>query len=95
MTFMLKAGKHHIVVRDGGDDLFEKYVGILPLKEPSRITTVGLEWDVEDWPTEFGGQMSTSNHVLPDTRVVEVATTRDVLFTIALKSFRDDAFQNK
>lgn len=88
LTFLLKAGHHRIRVRDGPgceDDLFDKYVGILPIKEPSRITTKGLEWDVTDWETEFGGQLSTSNHVLPQTQVVEVTTTRDVLFTIALR----------
>ncbi|KAH9889717.1 thiamine pyrophosphokinase [Xylariomycetidae sp. FL2044] len=68
-----------------GGEPFDKYVGIVPIKEPSVITTRGLEWDVEDWPTEFGGNMSTSNHVLPDTQVVEVETTKDVVFTIALK----------
>ncbi|KAI1103850.1 thiamine pyrophosphokinase [Jackrogersella minutella] len=95
LSFLLKAGKHRIYVREpnanAGDCLrmsgepFAKYVGIIPVKEPSVITTNGLEWDVEDWPTEFGGQMSTSNHVLPETKVVEVETTKDVLFTIALK----------
>lgn len=85
MTFLLKAGKHHIYVRDGGEDVFEKHVGILPVRGPSQITTKGLEWDVEDWETQFGGQMSTSNHVLPETAVVEIETTNDVLFTIALK----------
>lgn len=70
---------------DGDKDvLFDKYVGIIPVKEPSVITTRGLEWDVTDWATEFGGRMSTSNHVLPGTKVVEVATAKDVLFTIAL-----------
>jgi thiamine pyrophosphokinase len=52
---------------------------------PSRITTRGLEWDVTDWETRFGGRMSTSNHVLPETEVVEVETTEDVLWTIALR----------
>lgn len=95
LTFLLKAGKHSIHVREPSaipgnwapliTDLFAKYVGIIPVKEPSIITTKGLEWDVENWPTEFGGQMSTSNHVLPETQVVEVETTKDVLFTIALK----------
>lgn len=65
--------------------LFDKYVGIIPIKEPSVITTTGLEWDVTDWETEFGGRMSTSNHVLPGTKMVEVETVKDVLFTIALK----------
>ncbi|KAL1843392.1 hypothetical protein VTK73DRAFT_2854 [Phialemonium thermophilum] len=92
VTFLLQAGRHRIEVRDddggggGGEDVFAKYVGIIPIKEKSRITTRGLEWDVEDWETQFGGQLSTSNHVLPDTRVVEVETTTDVLFTIALRA---------
>ncbi|KAI0880598.1 thiamine pyrophosphokinase [Annulohypoxylon maeteangense] len=95
LSFLLKAGKHCIHVREPNiavtnfarmsGDPFAKYVGIIPVKEPSVITTKGLEWDVEDWPTEFGGQMSTSNHVLPETEVVEIKTTKDVLFTIALK----------
>lgn len=38
-----------------------------------------------DWETEMGGRLSTSNHVLPETQVVEVETDKDVLFTIALK----------
>jgi len=86
LTFLLKTGHHQIRVReDGQEDVFAKYVGILPMKEPSRITTKGLEWDVTDWETEFGGMLSTSNHVLPETKVVEVYTTKDVLFTIALR----------
>ncbi|KAI1453832.1 thiamine pyrophosphokinase [Annulohypoxylon moriforme] len=95
LSFLLKAGKHHIHVREPdaavnsfvrmSGDPFAKYVGIIPVKEPSVITTKGLEWDVENWPTEFGGQMSTSNHVLPETKIVEIETTKDVLFTIALK----------
>lgn len=89
LTFLLKTGRHRIHVREPGgreeDDVFAKYVGILPVREPSAITTRGLEWDVTGWETAFGGRMSTSNHVLPGTRVVEVETTRDVLFTIALR----------
>lgn len=91
VTFLLKAGRHRIHVRDGkgGEgrrgDVFDKYAGIIPVKEPSVITLRGFEWDVTGWETEFGGQMSTSNHVLPETEAVEVETTKDVLFTIALK----------
>lgn len=96
VTFLLKGGRRHrIHVReregdaDGsgrkGEDVFDKYAGIVPVKEPSVITLRGFEWDVTGWETEFGGQMSTSNHVLPGSEVVEVETTRDVLFTIALR----------
>jgi len=83
ITFVLKAGRHKIKVRDSFPEMsLGKHVGIIPLKEPSVITTNGLEWDVTDWPTEFGGQMSTSNHVKDEWIIIE--TTKDVLFTIDL-----------
>jgi thiamine pyrophosphokinase len=59
-----------------------KHIGIIPLKECSILTTEGLEWDVTDWPTEFGGQMSTSNLVKEDW--VTIVTSKAVLFTIDL-----------
>lgn len=92
LTFLLKAGKHRIQVReeDGESFTFGKHVGIIPLREVSRITTKGLEWDVTDWETQMGGNLSTSNHVLPETRWVEVQTTTDVLFTIALGDLDND-----
>lgn len=83
ITFVLKSGHHKIKVRESFPGMgLGKHIGIIPLKEPSVITTEGLEWDVTDWPTEFGGQMSTSNHVKEDWATVE--TTKDVLFTIDL-----------
>lgn len=88
LTFLLKAGMHHIQVREeeeGEEVVFAKHIGIIPLKEPSCITTKGLEWDVTDWETQIGGNLSTSNHVRPETRWIEVQTTKDVLFTIALR----------
>lgn len=87
VTVLLKAGRHVIQVRseEGEEDVFGRYVGILPVKEPSVITTRGLEWDVEGWETGFGGRMSTSNHLLPESKVVEVETSKDVLFTISLQ----------
>ncbi|EFY86590.1 thiamine pyrophosphokinase, putative [Metarhizium acridum CQMa 102] len=86
LTFLLKSGTHMIHVKeDGEDEVFGKHVGIIPLQEPSRITTKGLEWDVTDWESKIGGKLSTSNHVLPHTKCVEVHTTKDVLFTVALR----------
>ncbi|KAI0403804.1 thiamine pyrophosphokinase [Xylaria palmicola] len=98
LSFLLKGGgrPHHIRVREReprhlvpshrlAGEPFGKHVGIIPVGEPAVISTRGLEWDVRDWPTAFGGQMSTSNHVLPETEVVEVRTDKDVLFTIALR----------
>jgi thiamine pyrophosphokinase len=55
-------------------------MGILPLYSPAVITTHGLEWDITDWDTRMGGQVSTSNHVVGDR--VDVETDAVVLFTI-------------
>lgn len=60
--------------------LITRNVGILPIYGAASITTQGLEWDVQDWPTEMGGQMSTSNHIVADT--ISIGTNRDVLFTV-------------
>jgi thiamine pyrophosphokinase len=88
ITFVLKAGRHRIKAKakygeNGLGAGLGKHVGIIPLREPSVITTKGLEWDVKDWATEFGGQMSTSNHVKEEWVTIE--TTKDVLFTIDLE----------
>lgn len=90
-TFLLKPGKHEIKVRnDGEDDVFAKYVGIIPLEGPSTISTKGLEWDVTNWDTRIGGRISTSNHILPETKIVEIETTHDVIFTVALRQGDND-----
>ncbi|KAL3423943.1 thiamine pyrophosphokinase [Phlyctema vagabunda] len=80
ITMLLKAGRHKIMVKSSW---LGKHVGIIPMKEPAVITTRGLEWDVQDWLTAFGGQMSTSNHTKDD--YVYIKTSHDVLFTIAIK----------
>ncbi|KAJ5134283.1 transcriptional regulator family: Fungal Specific TF [Penicillium atrosanguineum] len=61
---------------------FEENIGIIPISAAASITTKGFEWDVQDWRTEIGGQISTSNHIRADT--VEVETSVPVLFTVEL-----------
>ncbi|CAF9920700.1 MAG: hypothetical protein ALECFALPRED_001606 [Alectoria fallacina] len=81
VIILLAKGKNriHTPARAG---LFTENVGIIPIGRPSIITTHGLEWDVQDWHTEFGGQMSTSNHIRAD--IVDVETSERVLFTLEL-----------
>lgn len=61
---------------------FEENVGIIPFSGPACITTHGLQWDVQDWHTEIGGQISTSNHIRAEK--IEVQTSVPVLFTMEL-----------
>lgn len=90
ISFLLKAGKHRIKVKEVFEEVgvgLGKHIGIIPMKEASVISTKGLEWDVQDWKTEFGGLMSTSNLVREEW--VDVETTKDVLFTIDLNLGED------
>ncbi|KAL8778007.1 MAG: hypothetical protein Q9213_007605 [Squamulea squamosa] len=79
ICFLLNKGINRITT-PVGPGFFAEDVGIIPIGRPSVITTKGLEWDVTDWHTEFGGQMSTSNHIRSDN--VEIETSERVLFTI-------------
>ena len=79
ISFVLRGGTTTIST-PLGEGLTTKNIGILPIYGPARITTTGLEWDVEDWPTQMGGQVSSSNHIVKDK--VTVSTDMDVLFTV-------------
>ncbi|EEQ87530.1 thiamine pyrophosphokinase Thi80 [Blastomyces dermatitidis ER-3] len=63
---------------------FAENVGIIPIAGPAAITTQGLEWDIHDWKTRFGGQVSSSNHVRSEVVEVLVESEGPVLFTIEL-----------
>ena len=81
IIFVLEKGLNRIYTPVSSDLLGEN-VGIVPLGRPSLITTRGLEWDVTDWATEFGGRVSTSNHIKSE--IVEIETSERVVFTVEL-----------
>jgi thiamine pyrophosphokinase len=76
------------VVNNPEAPVLGRYIGILPVGFPAKITTTGLRWDVEDWETSFGGQMSTSNMVREPE--VTITTNADVIFTIDLDGGQDE-----
>lgn len=63
-----------------GEGLITRNVGILPVYGRAVISTRGLEWDIDDWETEMGGQVSSSNHIVADG--ISITTDREVLFTV-------------
>lgn len=81
IMFLLQKGMN-IIQTPVKPGFLTENVGIIPIGKQSRITTKGLEWDVTDWSTEFGGQISTSNHI--KAKIVRVKTTERVLFTVEL-----------
>ncbi|POS85373.1 hypothetical protein EPUL_001689 [Erysiphe pulchra] len=98
ITFMLQAGIHEVIIKNKNQESnqsfnykndisksvvrIKKHVGIIPLKEPSIISTSGLEWDVSNWETKIGGQISTSNHVKSD--LISIQTSKDIIITLDL-----------
>lgn len=63
---------------------FAENVGILPVLGRTFLTTKGLEWDVQNWASEFGGQVSTSNHIRAETIVIQYQGPAP-LFTLELE----------
>lgn len=93
LTFLLLPGKNVITFPPGTvqkpsdnpresspPSVFTANVGILPLFGPAHITTVGLQYDVADWPTQMGEQVSTSNHIMSDQ--VHIHTEEYLMFTV-------------
>jgi thiamine pyrophosphokinase len=80
LSFLLHPGASSIRGLSSTQNIFTQNIGILPIYGAATISTKGMEWDVQDWKTEMGGMVSTSNHVLEDE--VEIVTDRVVLFTI-------------
>ncbi|KAF9186670.1 hypothetical protein BGZ50_002382 [Haplosporangium sp. Z 11] len=59
--------------------------GVIPVgSSEATLTLTGLKWDVENWKTSFGGQISTSN-VLIGSKVI-VQTDAPVVWTTELMS---------
>jgi thiamine pyrophosphokinase len=79
ISFVMPAGQN--IIHTPLQYLAEN-IGIIPLDGAAVISTKGLEWDVTDWKTDFGGQVSTSNHIRASK--IEVVTDRPVLFTVEI-----------
>jgi len=82
ISFILHNGTSviHTPLEEG---LISPNIGILPIFGPAHISTDGLEWNVNDWETSMGGQVSTSNHIVKDE--ISITTDADVLFTMERK----------
>ena len=81
IIFVLKKGKN-VIKTPVQPGFLDESVGIIPIANPAVLTLKGFEWDVEDWHTSFGTQMSTSQHIKSEE--VVVVTSGRVLFTVEL-----------
>lgn len=88
VVWLLPRGKHTLQL---DRRLLGKTCGILPLGISmqgggSRVSTMGLEWDLTaDMTTHLGGLLSTSNHLVGD-GLVHLETDTPIFWSVELKS---------
>ncbi|KAI7938011.1 hypothetical protein MJO28_014931 [Puccinia striiformis f. sp. tritici] len=59
--------------------------GILPIGvNHATVTTRGLKWNLDQTKTSMTGLLSTSNHILPATDVVEVESDERLIWTMEI-----------
>lgn len=59
-------------------------IGLIPLSGKTHLTTTGLVYDVNNWATEFGGNVSTSNYLEKNIITVE-SRELPIVFTVEIK----------
>nr|CDI54219.1 thiamin pyrophosphokinase [Melanopsichium pennsylvanicum 4] len=85
VAWLLPKGKHTLKM---SRQVMGKSCGILPLgvgNSGAKVTTKGLEWNLEGDRTTLGGFLSTSNHVYDKEGVVEVENDEPVYWTVELR----------
>lgn len=95
INWVLEPDFHHTIhAKSQKHNILNKHVGIIPLLGPSKISTQGLQWDVEAWSSQFGGQISTSNRVsdISEDGLIYIETDKDVLFTIDMVEEKEIGF---
>lgn len=75
MAQLLAPGKHVI---QPAKEFEGPTCGLVPLSGPATISTQGLKWDLDKTVSDFTGMISTSNHIMDDTVMVE--TDADVIW---------------
>ncbi|KAF9476689.1 thiamine pyrophosphokinase Thi80 [Pholiota conissans] len=82
--WVLDEGEHHIDIEH---DILGQTCGLLPVGIASTIlSTTGLRWNLTNHLSSFGGMVSTSNHLVPEEKVVWIKTTEPIWWTVELKN---------
>ncbi|KAF2004613.1 thiamine pyrophosphokinase [Amniculicola lignicola CBS 123094] len=86
VSFILR-NTHNIIKGTMSSGFFTENIGLLPVYGPAVISTLGLEWDVQDWETQMGHQVSTSNHIVQDE--IHIEASAPILFTVERAPLHD------
>lgn len=85
VAWLLPKGKH---VLHMSRHVMGKTCGILPLgvgNSGAKVSTKGLEWNLDGDSTTLGGFLSTSNHLYDEQGVVRVENDEPVYWTVELR----------
>lgn len=85
VAWLLSKGKHTLRM---ARQVMGKTCGILPLgvgNSGAKVSTKGLEWNLQGELTTLGGFLSTSNHLFDVEGVVNVETDKPVYWTVELR----------
>ncbi|KAI0264488.1 thiamine pyrophosphokinase Thi80 [Gloeopeniophorella convolvens] len=81
--WVLDEGKHAISI---DHTLLGQTCGLLPVGVDSTVlTTTGLKWNLTNAVSGFGGQISTSNHLVPGEDTVYIETSRPIWWVVELR----------
>nr|XP_019044001.1 thiamine pyrophosphokinase [Kwoniella bestiolae CBS 10118]OCF22931.1 thiamine pyrophosphokinase [Kwoniella bestiolae CBS 10118] len=81
-AWLLREGIHDIQI---DHHTMGQTCGILPVGiDSARVKTKWLKWDT-DWETSLNGNVSTSNHLVPENPIVTIETDKPVLWTCEIR----------
>lgn len=80
VSWILQPGRHKINL---DKRMANQWCGLIPIGQPSCVTTTGLKWNCVGQKLEFGGLVSSSNQFSDDASIVIVETDGPILFTMA------------
>jgi thiamine pyrophosphokinase len=87
-TFLLKKGTNLIYFKN--DNFSGKYCGYFPVGSPTKVTTKGLKWDLENATCTFGGIVSSSNEYDTIDDYITIETENELLWTMSIKVERNE-----
>ncbi|KAG0284686.1 hypothetical protein BGZ98_005827 [Dissophora globulifera] len=85
IVVVLGPGKHEITCNL---EIEGPTCGVIPVgSSEATLTLTGFQWDVENWKTSFGTQLSTSNGLIGPNLTIE--TTAPVVWTTELRESQE------
>ncbi|KAL7012283.1 hypothetical protein ACKWTF_014743 [Chironomus riparius] len=82
VTWMLQSGQHEINIPE---EIRNMWCSLIPIGQPTTVTTTGLKWNLTDHLMKFGGIVSTSNTYDDRSEAVEISNDLPLLWSMGLK----------